>query len=168
MASTPRSARYSRRLVTPGRSPRPSPSESVKLRGYTWYTTAAAHHGLLPTLTRCPFHCDLDDSNLRGGVGKVGVGGVWIPGGSPGLQNQRAACRVAGGVDFRPPPPPALILGAGRPGRGRPASGAGHSRPKWERYGNTRSHSLTPRKRTSTSSTRQRILESLTDSERFF
>src|ERR1700730_11323440 len=107
MASTPSSARYSRRLVTPGRSPMPSPSESVKLRGYTWYTTAAAHHGLLPTLTRCPFHCDLDASNLRGGVSKVGVGGDWIPGGSPGLQNQRAACRVAGGFDSRPPPPSA-------------------------------------------------------------
>src|ERR1700733_12787970 len=89
----------------------PPPSESVKLRGYTSYTPAAAHHGLLPMLTRCPFHCDLDDSNLRGGVSKVGVGGVWIPGGSPGLQNQRAACRVAGGFDSRPPPPTASMPG---------------------------------------------------------
>src|ERR1700749_4411079 len=124
MASTPRSARYSRRLVSPRRSTIPSPSESVKLRGYTSYTTAAAHHGLLPTLTRCPFHCDLDDSNLRGGVSKVGVGGVWIPGGSPGLQNQRAACRVAGGFDSRPPPPTALTSDEVRPGYFLPAGGA--------------------------------------------
>src|ERR1700753_2659709 len=139
MASTPRSARYSRRLVSPRRSPIPSPSESVKLRGYTSYTTAAAHHGSLPALTRCPFHCDLDYSNLRGGVSKVGGGGVWIPGGSPGLQNQRAACRVAGGFDSRPPPPPALTAGVVRPGHFLPAGGAGHCRPSWERYGNTRS-----------------------------
>jgi hypothetical protein len=39
-------------------------------------------------------------------LSRVIGGGVWIPGGSPGLQNQRAACRVAGGFDSRPPPPP--------------------------------------------------------------
>ncbi len=30
----------------PPRSPIPSPSESAKLRGYIWYTTADFHHWL--------------------------------------------------------------------------------------------------------------------------
>jgi hypothetical protein len=45
-----------------------------------------------------------------------------------GLQNQRAACRVAGGFDSRPPPPPALTAGVVRPGHFLPAGGAGHCR----------------------------------------
>ncbi len=35
----------------------------------------------------------------------VVAGGVWVPGGPPGLQNQRALLRSAGGFDSRPPPP---------------------------------------------------------------
>ena len=47
--------------------------------------------------------------SAHGKASKVMRGGVWVPGGPPGLQNQRAACRVAGGFDSRPPPPPALM-----------------------------------------------------------
>ena len=36
---------------------------------------------------------------------KVTTGGVWVPGGPPGLQNRWTALRVAGGFDSRPPPP---------------------------------------------------------------
>src|SRR5215813_8838927 len=44
-------------------------------------------------------------------MGKVGPGGVWVPGGPPGLQNRCAALRVAGGFDSRPPPLPARAQG---------------------------------------------------------
>ncbi len=37
-------------------------------------------------------------------AGKVEPGGVWVPGGPPGLQNRWTARGVVGGFDSRPPP----------------------------------------------------------------
>jgi hypothetical protein len=45
-----------------------------------------------------------------------------------GLQNQRAACRAAGGFDSRPPPPPAPTPDEVRSGHFLRAGGVGHSR----------------------------------------
>src|SRR5215472_12783048 len=50
----------------------------------------------------------------RTSTGKVGPGGVWVPGGPPGLQNRCAALSVAGGFDSRPPPLPARTQGQTR------------------------------------------------------
>jgi len=36
-------------------------------------------------------------------------GGVWVPGGPPGLQNRCGRGSRSGGFDSRPPPPPALL-----------------------------------------------------------
>ena len=41
----PQAGEVAQVAVAPGRSPTPSPSESAKLRGYTWYTTPVFHHG---------------------------------------------------------------------------------------------------------------------------
>ena len=43
MPSTPSQARWSRRVDHASRSPTPSPSESWKERGYTWYSTPCFH-----------------------------------------------------------------------------------------------------------------------------
>src|SRR5215469_1342131 len=43
-----------------------------------------------------------------GKVRRARHGGVWAPGGPPGLQNRRTARSVVGGFDSRPPPPPVL------------------------------------------------------------
>src|SRR6516225_3947847 len=45
------------------------------------------------------------DGGHRPGGGSLGRGGVWVPGGPPGLQNRWTARRAVGGFDSRPPPP---------------------------------------------------------------
>src|SRR5262249_62310281 len=51
-------------------------------------------------------------TGVQGLRSRVRTGGVWVPGGPPGLQNRWTARRVVGGFDSRPPPPPARAGGA--------------------------------------------------------